>query len=82
MNTPHTTPDKPPVEQLDYEKARDELAEVARVVDWRSEPARVFSLARAAYTYANAALLWSPGRTRLPAPGDLIGRILPLLRVT
>lgn len=59
----------------------DELAEIARAVDWRSAPARVFSLARAAYTYANAALLWSPGRTRLPDPGDLAGRILPLLCV-
>lgn len=33
MSTPHTTPDKTPVEQLDYEKARDELAEVVRALE-------------------------------------------------
>ncbi|MDN5920819.1 MAG: exodeoxyribonuclease VII small subunit [Pseudonocardia sp.] len=33
MSTPHKTPDKTPVEQLDYEKARDELAEVVRALE-------------------------------------------------
>lgn len=60
----------------------DELAGIADVVGWRSDAAGVFSLARAAYTHANAASLWSPpGRTRLPTPDGLTGRILPLLAV-
>ncbi|MBW0101582.1 exodeoxyribonuclease VII small subunit [Pseudonocardia sp. KRD291] len=33
MSTPQTTPDRTPVEKLDYEKARDELAEVVRALE-------------------------------------------------
>lgn len=71
------------VEPLSAWAARDlgELALAAADTGWTSRPAAVFSLARAAYTHSTVALLWSPKGTRLPAPGDLSERILPLLQV-
>lgn len=33
MSTPQTTPDRTPVGRLDYEQARDELAEVVRALE-------------------------------------------------
>lgn len=71
------------VEPLGAWTARDlgELADIAGDVGWTSRPDAVFSLARAAYTHASAALLWSPSGTRLPRPGDLSEQILPRLQV-
>ncbi len=57
------------------------LAAAAVPIGWRSAPGPVFSLARSAYVHGSRSLLWSPGGTRLPEPGEIEERVLPLLRV-